>query len=53
MRECYKGGIVDDGCDLALTLYTYDLRKGDLFVELGNGVTSEVGKYLLRVANVW
>ena len=21
-----------DGCDLASTLYTYDLRKGDLFV---------------------
>ena len=25
---CYSG----DGCDLALTLCTYDLRKGDLFV---------------------
>ena len=22
----------DDGCDLASTLYKYDLRKGDLFV---------------------
>ena len=25
-------GYSGDGCDLALTLCTYDLRKGDLFV---------------------
>ena len=25
-------GHSDDGCDLALTLGKYDLRKGDLFV---------------------
>ena len=23
-----------DGCELALTLYKYDLKKGDLFVSL-------------------
>ena len=42
-----------DGCDLASTLCKYDLRKGDLFVELGKGATSEAGKYLFRAANVW
>ena len=36
-----------DGCVLALTLCTYDLRKGDLFV------LSEAGKYLFRAASVW
>ena len=40
-----------DGCDLASTLCKYDLKKGDLFV-LGNGATSEAGKYLFRAANV-
>ena len=25
-------GHIGDGCDLASTLWTYDLRKGDLFV---------------------
>ena len=34
--ESYFGNVVDfdsgDGCDLALTLCKYDLRKGDLFV---------------------
>ena len=30
--ECYRGGNSGDGCDLALTLCKYDLRKGDLFV---------------------
>ena len=40
-----------DGCDLALTLCKYDLRKGDLFCsELGK---AEAGKYLFRAANVW
>ena len=29
---CYRGGHSGDGCDLALTLSKYDLRKGDLFV---------------------
>ena len=29
---CYRGGHSGDGCDLASTLYVYDLRKGDLFV---------------------
>ena len=32
VRECYKGRHSGDGCDLASTLCTYDLRKGDLFV---------------------
>ena len=32
-----------DGCVLASTLCKYDLRKGDLFVELGKGATSEAG----------
>ena len=41
-----------DGCDLLSTLCKYDLRKGDLFV-LNTGATSEAGKYLFRVANVW
>ena len=40
-----------DGCDLASTLYKYDLKKGYLFVlSLGKG---EAGKYLFRAANVW
>ena len=40
-----------DGCDLASALCKYDLRK--VFCSgLGNGVTSEVGKYLVRAANV-
>ena len=26
-----------DGCDLASTLFKYDLRKGDLFVLIGQG----------------
>ena len=30
-RVLQKGNI-GDGCDLASTLCTYDLRKGDLFV---------------------
>ena len=39
---------------LASTLCKYDLRKGDLFVlSLDKGVTSEVGRYLFRDANVW
>ena len=42
-----------DGCELASTLCKCDLRKGDLFVlSLGNGATSEAGKYLFRVTNV-
>ena len=41
-----------DGCDLALTLCKYDLRKGDLFV-FSKGATIEAGKYLFRAANVW
>ena len=32
-----------DGCVLAPTLSKYDLRKGDLFVELSKGATSEAG----------
>ena len=35
-----------------LTLCKYDLRKSDLFIELGKGATSE-GEYLFRAANVW
>ena len=34
-----------DGCVLALTLYKYTLRKGDLFVL--KGATSETGSILL------
>ena len=30
--DCYRWGNSGDGCDLALTLCKYDLRKGDLFV---------------------
>ena len=41
-----------DVCVLASTLCTYTLRKGGSIV-LGKGVTSEVGKYLFRAANVW
>ena len=29
---CYRGWHSGDGCDLALTLCKYDLRKDDLFV---------------------
>ena len=32
MYDCYKGGHSGDGCDMASTLCTYDLRMGDLFV---------------------
>ena len=32
-----------DGCDLASTSCEYDLRKGDLFVELREGAPSEAG----------
>ena len=42
-----------DGCDLSSTLCKYDLRKCDLFSELGKGATNEAGKYLFRAANVW
>ena len=35
------------------TLCKYDLRKGDLWSELGKGATSKAGKSLFRVANVW
>ena len=42
-----------DGCVLASTLCKYDLRKGDLFSELGKGATSESGKSLFRAASVW
>ena len=42
-----------DGCDLASTLFEYDLRKGDVCSELGKGATSEAGKTLFRDANVW
>ena len=43
-----------DRCNLALTFYKYDLRKGDLFVlSWGKGATSEAGKYLFRASNVW
>ena len=44
-----------DGCDLALTLCKYDLRKGDLFVVSWARVrrVSRGGKYLFRAVNVW
>ena len=41
-----------DVCDLASTLYKYDLRNGDLY-ESGKGARSEAGKYLFRAANMW
>ena len=53
MCECYKGGHSSDGCNLVSTLCKYDLRKGDLVVELGKSATSEAGKYLFRAVNVW
>ena len=38
---------------LTSTLCKYNLRKGDLFCsKFGKVATSEVGKYLLRAANV-
>ena len=50
MQRGNSGG----GCDLALTLCKYDLRKRDLFCsEWGKGATSEAGKYLFRATNVW
>ena len=49
LQRGHSGGV----CDLASTLCKYDSRKGDLFVELGNGAMSEAGKYLFRAANVW
>ena len=45
-------GYSGDGCDFASTVCKYDLRKGAVF-ELGKGVTSEAGKYILIAANVW
>ena len=48
-----EGIVVGDGCDLALTLCRYTLRKVDLFVLSWARVTNEVGKCLFRVANVW
>ena len=54
MCHVLQRGHSGDGCDLASTLCTYDLRKGDLFVlELGKGATSEAGKSLFRAGNVW
>ena len=39
---------------MASTLYTCDLRKGDLFVlSWAKAATSEAGKYLFSAANVW
>ena len=49
---CVAEGHSGDGCYLALTLYKYDLREADLFV-LGQGVTSEAGKYFFSADNVW
>ena len=43
MLQMEHGG---DGCDLALSLCKYDLRKA----ELGKGVTNEAWKYLFRSA---
>ena len=43
-----------DGCDLASTLCKYDLMKGDFVCsELVKAATSEAGKSLFIVANVW
>ena len=43
-----------DGCDLASTLSTYDLRKGGFVCsDLRKGATSEAGKYLFGAANMW
>ena len=49
-----EGGHSGDGCDLALSLCKYDLRKDDLFVlswARRRRVSFE-GKYLLRDANM-
>ena len=43
--------ICGDGCVLASTLCTYDLRF--ICYELGMGATSDAGKYLFRADNVW
>ena len=43
-----------DGCDLALTLCKYDLRKGDLFVFSWARVRRVIRKVsVFRAANVW
>ena len=43
-----------DECELASTLYKYDLSKCELFVLSWNmSQTIEAGKYLFRAANVW
>ena len=40
--------------DLALTVCKYNFMKGDFYYfELGKGVTSEAGKYLLGATKVW
>ena len=41
------------GCDLALTLCTFDLRKGDLFVLSWARVQQVSWGRIFRVANVW
>ena len=42
---CYIRRIAGDGCVLASTLCTYDLRKGDLFVlRWARGAMSEATK---------
>ena len=48
-----QSGHSGDGCDLSSTLCKYDLRKEIDCSELGNGATSEAGKSLFGVSNVW
>ena len=45
-------GYSGDGCDLASTLYMYDLRKV-YFFSWGKGATSWAWNYFFRAANVW
>ena len=50
---CYRGGHSGDGCDLALTLCKYDLRKGDLFVLSWARCYLFRGAILFRADNAW
>ena len=42
-----------DGCDLASTLYKYDLRKGDIFVLSWARVRRVRLGIIYKAANVW
>ena len=49
-----QGGHSGDGCDLASTMCTYDLRKGDLFVVSWTMVRRvRLGSISSELQNVW